>query len=198
MPLKKFLICIIFLAILVGAPMADAAASQAPFITIDPIGNYTIGNMLYINGTTNLPVNDSLTVLVSPDHYVPGPFAPPQYVFHSLTNISIVSEPSGQNRWSVNATDISVSGLPAEWSPYIISVQDTGDSVYAAQDIAVLPAPNVTQPPVQTSVPLATHQIPSPTQTSPSTTLASPLPLALPIVVIAAMLIVRSLCRKDK
>ena len=60
--MKKFLIGIIFLAIPAGVPVANAGSSQAPFVTINPIGNYTLGNMLYINGTTNLPVNDTLTV----------------------------------------------------------------------------------------------------------------------------------------
>ncbi len=194
--MKKFLIGIIFLAILAGVPVANAGSSQAPFVTIDPIGNYTLGNMLYINGTTNLPVNDTLTVLVSPDYYVPGPFGPPEYVYHRWTNISIVSTPSGKNRWSVNATDISVSGLPTEWSPYLVSVRDTSDSVYAAQDITVLPAPNVTQTPVQTGVPPTSPHIQSPIQTNPTITQSSPLPLALPIAVLAAMAIMRSFRRR--
>ena len=134
MTMKKFLICITLLAIITSVPMADAATSQAPFITIDPLGNYTVGTVLYINGTTNLPVNATLSVLiytsrvglVARDTYVeyPGCFLP-------KPNISIMSIPSGINPWSVNVTDNCLRGLPAEWSPYIVVVRNNNDSVSA-------------------------------------------------------------------
>jgi hypothetical protein len=31
-----------------------------PFITIDPSGNHSIGDVFFINGTTNLPANDTI------------------------------------------------------------------------------------------------------------------------------------------
>ena len=179
MTMKKFLICITLLAIITSVPMADAATSQAPFITIDPLGNYTVGTVLYINGTTNLPVNATLSVLiytsrvglVARDTYVeyPGCFLP-------KPNISIMSIPSGINPWSVNVTDNCLRGLPAEWSPYIVVVRNNNDSVSAGQYLTVLPAPNATQIILTTS-----HPELSPVRTILTTTQSSPLSMALPI-----------------
>lgn len=35
-----------------------------PFITMDPIENHSIGDVFFINGTTNLPVSDNLTITI--------------------------------------------------------------------------------------------------------------------------------------
>ncbi|MFZ0006135.1 hypothetical protein [Methanoregula sp.] len=172
------------------------AISSAPYITIDPIGNYTIGNVLNINGTTNLPVNTSLFATIFPDSYSPGYRGPEQPAFF-LTNISIVSTPSGINLWSVNATDIGISGLPVEWSPYLVTVEIPG--LAAGAIITVLPAPNPTLTSVGTNASMTSLPInPSPAQTTQTTTQSSPLPTAMPIAVIAASVIIRPLYRKKE
>jgi len=184
--------CIILVAIIVSISMADAATSQAPFITIAPIGNYTVGNVLYINGTTNLPVNATLSVFIYTSYYHPEYRGPPVPGYR-LPNISIVSTPSGINLWSVNVTDIGVSELPAEWSPYILVVRNNNDSVSAGQYLTVLPAPNATQIILTTS-----HPELSPVRTILTTTQSSPLSMALPLVGIAALAIVRSPYRRKR
>jgi hypothetical protein len=78
-----------------------------PFITIDPIGNHTAGDVFFINGTTNLPVTDNVSLNL--DTYC-NEFRPhmkseidPEYI--SISNIPIVPGIAGINLWSFNATD---------------------------------------------------------------------------------------------
>ena len=80
---KKFLMRIILVAIAVSIPIAAAAASQAPpFITIDPIGNHTIGDVFFINGTTNLAVfNESIDLQIETGNMNPGGYG---YYFSSI------------------------------------------------------------------------------------------------------------------
>lgn len=119
--------------------MNTTIANSTPFITMNPVGNYTIGNVLYINGTTNLPLNVTLSGVIYPGYGYPGYRGPPLPAW-DLKNILVTPGPSGINLWSVNATDIGVSGLSTEWSTYLVSVQDTTGFVSAGQYITVLPA----------------------------------------------------------
>ena len=56
----NFLIFGILLAVsiipLVNADNENVTSNTTPFITIDPIGNHSINDVLLIHGTTNLPV----------------------------------------------------------------------------------------------------------------------------------------------
>lgn len=129
----------ILLSLAIIAPVL-ASTNSTSFITINSIGNYTIGNVLYINGTTNLPVNTTLSVSIYPDYYNPGYRGPPLPMY-LLTNISIVSTPSGINLWSVNATGIDFNELSFKWSLYQVAVQNSDDSAFADRDMTVLLAP---------------------------------------------------------
>ncbi len=40
----------------------STVAPVEPYIMIDPIGNHVIGDIFFINGTTNLPVSQNLTM----------------------------------------------------------------------------------------------------------------------------------------
>ena len=85
-------------------PLSGAINSSEPFITIDPIGNRTIGEVFFINGTTNLPISENLTIYVNP-------ITPP----HGgrgrkekgivVDKIPIFTAINGVNHWSVNVTD---------------------------------------------------------------------------------------------
>ena len=51
------LIVTIFFVPLTSADNANEIPNTTPFIIIDPIGNHTVGDVFFINGTTNLPAN---------------------------------------------------------------------------------------------------------------------------------------------
>ena len=51
---------------------ANASSNTYYFITIDPIGNHSVSDVFFINGTTNLPVGDTLLVEGSSYDVVPG------------------------------------------------------------------------------------------------------------------------------
>jgi len=165
---------------ILGVPVAGA---EEPFITIDPIGDHTIGDMFFINGTTNLPVTDNLTLEISvPWHLTQKALTNEPYVM--ITNIPVVA-PSpgdqGMNHWSVNGTD-SVKELDA-------GVYDV-DAFWSSPDeatfstivqVSLLPNPNVTVTTIPPTTPVTIlTTVPSPTQ-------SSPLPAVLPIAGIAAV-----------
>jgi hypothetical protein len=95
---------------------ATVAAVETPFITIDPIGNHSIGDVFFINGTTNLPVGENLSMTITElyaNNHTEAQFAP-EYpngneFFDIINNIpitSVASGTSGTNYWSENVTDI--------------------------------------------------------------------------------------------
>ena len=51
---------------------ANASSNTYYFITIDPIGNHSVSDVFFINGTTNLPVGDTLLGKGSFYDFVPG------------------------------------------------------------------------------------------------------------------------------
>ena len=188
---KKFLMYIILLAIIVSVPIADAAASQAPIITIDPVGNHTIGDVFFINGTTNLPASEILILDVIPEYMNWGTKNAGGNGPDFGTNSSIIANSSGINLWSVNVTDAVKSQLNSSRSPYYIYVFPQNSSiinVVATQDFNLLPAKNAT--------PAVQFQTNPTTQPIPATTQSSPLPIALPIAVFAAIAIMRSFKNK--
>ena len=74
--------------------------SATPFITIDPIGNHTVGDVFFINGTTNLPAsNNSLAIQIAPANLNPAGWGPS----YSST-VSVIKGENGVNIWSGNVT----------------------------------------------------------------------------------------------
>ena len=171
-------------------------ASPSYYITLDPIGNYTLGNVLYSNGTTNLPVSDTLLGSIYTSRMgLVDKNTNVEYPGCLLPDISITSISSGINQWSAKVPGTCIRGPLAEWSPYIVVVQNNNDSVSAGQYLTVLPTPNVTQTSVQISIP----PTPLPNSTTlplPATTQSSPFSSSLPIAVIVAMVIEGSRRRK--
>jgi len=76
-----------------------------PFITIDPIGNHTVGDVFFINGTTNLPVSENLIVGILSNDYTPG--GNRGQFFYSVS-VPVMTNVNETNRWSVNVTDIGM------------------------------------------------------------------------------------------
>jgi hypothetical protein len=105
--------------------MGNASAPADYLITIDPIGNYTIGGVFFINGTTNLPVSNNLTLeimdsrIYSPPHMKNWIFVRIPGRFVSIQFVPIVSDSRGDGQWSVNVTD-AVNGLDP--STYLVAI----------------------------------------------------------------------------
>jgi hypothetical protein len=183
-----------------GADNVSVTPVTTPFITIDPIGNHTVGDVFFINGTTNLPTSEKLEGLIQTgifmtqhgdSHLTPSAFFP---------DIPIVSTSSDTNRWSVNVTDIAISELPIRWSPYLVEVVlKDNSSISTYQEFDLIPATNAPSSTVIQTI-LDSPSMIQPT-TCPVSKLPTPrssiLPFILPIAVITAIVIL-SFIRKNK
>jgi hypothetical protein len=122
----------IFSAIIVLAMVVMPIASAenvipvaTPFITIDSIGNHTIGDVFFINGTTNLPGSENLTISLSYTFNMQHRLYPlSSNTSAEIPNVSISLSRSGTNRWSVNATDIVHELDNGEYFVYVHSFVD--------------------------------------------------------------------------
>ena len=178
------LLRIIFPAILIVAmiivPIASAenvTPVTTPFITIDPIGNHTIGDVFFINGTTNLPVSEKMTTYIYVNVIRRGtkssPWVDPPGEYAIIpVNLTFSATP-GTNRWSANLMDIAKTLVCQE---YVVSVFSHDTHTEAL--FTLLPANYSTTSTVQQT----TVHSPSPIQpttsaiTKISVTTVSPLP----------------------
>jgi hypothetical protein len=92
-----------------GAENVYVTPVTTPFITVDPIGNHTVGDVFFINGTTNIPVSEKLSVTVSL-----RTFQPSRQSFLTAT-VPILQGKNGVNSWSCNITP---STLRTIFKPY--------------------------------------------------------------------------------
>lgn len=199
---------------------APTASSGTPFITIDPIGNHTIGDVFFIDGTTNLPVAENLTINIYNFRIYGCAVCNHQKTAScgdldspsggaEISDISISTDRSGTNRWSINITDTAKEFVSGVYIFHVCSGQicNSGgafDGVcnevrptesYPANDYFTLfPAANAT--PITS--PQKIIQSPSPIQPPasagtivPITTQSSPLPVVWPIIVFVSMVILR-------
>jgi hypothetical protein len=135
----------ILLVVIIISPAAYAENTNVTpvstkFITIDPIGKYVIGDVLFINGTTNLPVSEKLKGTITTTIFIPAGKYEQYYPGAFLSDIPIAPTPTGPNRWSVNVTDLVINELPTWWSPYLVSIcPSSGDTsaVCASQTLNV-------------------------------------------------------------
>ena len=174
-------------------------STAAPFITIDPIEDHTVGAVFYINGTTNLPTSEKLNGLIQTTIFKPHIDAEPPSPF--FPDIPIVSTSSGTNRWSVNITDRAISELGIGGSPYVVTVvSKDNSSISTQQEFDLIPAMKAAPSTVpQTIIESPSTVQPTTSQTLvPPTTRSSSLPSALAIVVLAAIAILGSVFRKKR
>jgi hypothetical protein len=157
--------------------------------------------VFFINGTTNLPVSEKLTMNIESYKYVMRPhlksdLGPPlgEYAYH-IPVILMTSTIPGTNRWSVNLTDIAKKLASEEYLVLVSSRDTTTGAVFT-----LLPANyGTTSTVLQTIV-----QNPPPVQPTtsvvivPPTTQIAPLPLALPITVLATLVILRPFHQKKR
>jgi hypothetical protein len=190
---------ILFVAIImVPSVSADAnvTPTTTPFITIDPIGNHAIGDVFFINGTTNLAAsNDSLSLNIAWADFNPGGFGTSFYT----SDVSILPGERGINLWSAKV-------VPSQWemytepppyypTPTFGKIRPGKYVVYiASKDASVSndDAPTFfyffpESKPAQLQISITTTTFSS--TPSPTPTQSSPLPTLLPIVVFVIVLV---------
>ncbi len=196
----------IFLAAVIIVPLVSADDGNitpitTPFITIDPIGNHTIDEVFFINGTTSLPSDSGPLILeIETTHINPGGAGSS---FHS--NVSIQPGENGINTWSCNVTTSlwETFGI----GPRQIPVPDAKPDEYRAfiygpletftpgQLFFIFPSGSSVSP--GQTIPVASSAYYENRTIEPSpTTQSSPLPAALPIIVVTAMVILSSIHRE--
>ena len=139
--LAIFIVIIVFLP-LVSANSANATPIDAGkneftsanyWIKIDPVGDHSIGDIFIINGTTNLPVTENLTMFIGGvwrSAQKTSPMHDSRMVI--INNISILSTssiPDGMNRWSINVTDTVQKNLIVD--DYDVIVVSSRDDITA-------------------------------------------------------------------
>jgi hypothetical protein len=183
---------------IVNAENSNTTSNITPFINIDPIGNHTVGDVIIISGTTNLPVTDNLTVDIITTHWFYGsghmkntPASPPpdQWAFFP----SIPIEPDFQaNKWSVNITDNATHLIQGEYFAFIekkVNYPCTDPekcNIGNYSEFSLLPTNNSTSVTVQSSLQITQTPTSMEYSTTVPTRKASPVPLALSIVAIFA------------
>jgi|WetSurMetagenome_2_1015567.scaffolds.fasta_scaffold491416_1 hypothetical protein len=89
-----------------GADNVSVTPVTTPFITIDPIGNHTVGDVFFINGTTNFPVSENLSMHIQSTIIRKGRYwGDPVEILAFISSISIYPDQSENNRWSMNVTN---------------------------------------------------------------------------------------------
>jgi hypothetical protein len=189
------------------------------FITIDPPGDHKIGDVIFINGTTNLPSSKNLTMEImdlrtyGTSHIKSWVFIPIPGKYVSIPFIKIIPDTHGINRWSVNVTD-PVQTLNA--SEYLLGVRSETNAncdrsmdcpkinpSLAAETIFITFFPTnstnamndtSTLPSVQYSEYITQSSLE--TGTNPTTVMSSPLSGILPIMVIIIIVITNSVLNR--
>ena len=148
-------VSLVFLVFAIPSSALAIASSQAPFITIDPIGNHTVDSAFFINGTTNLPPEDSplLFSIIEANNFHPGGGTGSFF----CQNVSITPEKNGLNTWSVYAS-------PDQWETfggiqqtpqydnippgvYLADISSFTTPAYeSAQIFFMIPSPNASSP----------------------------------------------------
>jgi hypothetical protein len=182
-----------------------------PYIMIDPIGNHVIGDIFFINGTTNLPVSQNLMMDIVSYKYIMRPhmkneLSPGPHASASMKGIPISSAFPGTNRWSANVTD-AVKEL--ESGDYLVQVDSqinescniTGCRIPDVSTTAVFTLLTANKS-IKLTVLQTTFQNSSPILptigaiTVPPTTQSASLPWVLPIVVLVVIVILKSIQKK--
>jgi len=145
---------------LASADNVNGIQNNPPFITIDPIGNHTIDEVFFINGTTNLPANNEPLLL----EIETVNFNPAGWGSAYSSNVSIQPGENGVNLWSVNSTTSLWETFPGpepdNVTPggYSAAVQtlDPRLQLYTSQTFLVLP---IVANPFITIDPITSHTI---------------------------------------
>jgi hypothetical protein len=191
----------VFLIVLIPFVSADTVTpNTTPFITIDPIGNHAVGDVFFVNGTTNLGRwENTLDLDIEWWAFNPAGRWSPMYI----TNASI--QPLG-NRTGIWSAEI----LPAQWEMYTdvehrtTAFRDVNPGEYVAYAESTSPlGPTVISqqtffigPPETTGTPELsdTNAVPESGGTGipvVPTRQVAPLPVTLPVVALFAVIVCR-------
>jgi hypothetical protein len=219
------ILCLVLCSASVRAADNSSILVSNPYILIDPIGNHTVGDVFFINGTTNLPVTENLTIHIYDFNFYCCVMLSRMKTsscpsissnnFAQIFNISISSDGSGTNQWSVDVTDTAKKFLNGK---YIVSIcsglvcnpeDPITDECKARGSVGsnitndfftLFPVTNTsptTVPETILSTTTSIQPIPSQTIVLPMTQ-SSPLPFEWPIVVLATITILRQIYRKKR
>ncbi|MGA7797539.1 MAG: PKD domain-containing protein [Methanoregula sp.] len=161
MSLSLFAIVLAGVLIFSAVYAENTTPDTTPFITIDPVGNHTIDEVFFINGTTNLPANNEpLLLQIETTNFNPGGAGS----FFS-SNVSIQLGENGVNSWSCNATTSlwetfgpgpqQVPLPDAEPGQYIVDVITFGPSGATALGQLFFILPSGSPPALPPTVPVA-------------------------------------------
>ena len=112
------IVCLVLCCTSVHAADNNTLSVSDHYIIIDPIGNHTIGDVFFINGTTNLPVTENLTINIANFDWIQkggrmktSSSELPLGEGVLIHAVQISPFLPGINQWSVNITGIiNVSG----------------------------------------------------------------------------------------
>ena len=175
-----------------------------PTAMINSIGDKHTGDVFTINGTTNLAAGDELMIEITSSSYVPTSKTQPSGFSGASGMVNVVAGSNGRNTWSF---DVDASGFTPD--EYIVKVSGVLQDVTASTtfnvvqcsgtgdtcSVPVLASAVATTAPALLNLTAPTTTIPdTPAETStsvPVTTPRSPVPVALCLGSIAAVLIIR-------
>ena len=177
-----------------------------PTVTIAPISDKHTGDTFTINGTTSLAAGDELMVEITSSSYAPTSKTQPSGFSGASGTVSVVAGSNGVNTWSFNVDTssftpdeyiVTVSGVLQDVTTsttFNVVCSGTGDtcSLPALASTVATTAPavaNTTATATMTTIPDTPAVVPS--TSIPVTTQRSPVPVAVCIGSIAAVLLVR-------
>jgi len=181
------------------------AENTTHVITIDPIGNHTAGEVFFIRGTTNLPVNDSLVLEISPDDFTPAGTRG----FGFQATVPVRPGENGVNTWSATISTTGGwlnAGRHAQGTDYgaplpgtyEVFIRSTDLNVSGFQFFDLFPAGTVVATPASTRIPAADTGtlpvVPSPAPLPATSPAAKSAPLAeiLPLLAIATTAVLKT------
>jgi len=120
LPLIFFILFINPVIALNNSSPSNVSSIERTFVTIDPIGNHSNGDAFIIEGDTNFPDTENLSVYLksSTANKTCKENCSSVWSFDSYTIVPITAGLNGTNRWSINLT---ISDLPPD--KYWIFVQ---------------------------------------------------------------------------
>ncbi|MDD5187049.1 MAG: hypothetical protein PHF57_02450 [Methanoregula sp.] len=188
-------------------PMASAEHDNVTpittsFITIDPIGNHTIGDVFIVHGTTNIPVSENLNIsliVYALGYYNSAKYDPNNIstLYHRgyFKELKLTPGTNGINQWSENLTDL-------DWRPnnkYLIGVFSSNRDVETDEVFTMLPEnfnASTDSHSIQQSSSSSSTPILSVPMSVASTQHATPLPIILSINVLVIAIVLHSSINK--
>jgi len=151
-----------------------------PFIELDPVRDYYVGETITISGRTNIPVNDRIFIMAG---RFPSPKVNPRDIARQGGQFNVIQGPAGLNTFSINFySDVS---NPGKYDISVDCVNRTCGMIISSFTLLEGPPP--------TTVPPTTEQVEttaSPTDTATTVTIqptTTPFPAILSVAALGAV-----------